>query len=132
MFNLPRFKTPTRPTESHVLRVTKQFLVHSYIYYKLDDSIIDDSMYDEICKELFSYKPYVKQYKDLIDPLDESGSGFYILDYPPEIRTVAHQLHYKNLVRLGKRPYQLGIPNTYNQSMSDYERYLARYGLFLL
>ncbi|MEL0342575.1 MAG: hypothetical protein VXC58_09140 [Deltaproteobacteria bacterium] len=30
----------------------RQFLVHSYLYYKLDESIISDTEYDRICMEL--------------------------------------------------------------------------------
>lgn len=74
----------------------QQFLVHSYLYYELDENIIDDHKYDRICVrlvELLNKYPeeYSKlPYHDIVgDGGEGSGSGSYIKDYPPQIVTTA-------------------------------------------
>lgn len=76
-------------------RRQQQFLMHSYVYYVLDDNLIPDPQYDWLCKrlvELMDNYPGVAAdlpYTYLCQGLDDSGSGYYIKDYPPQIRTVA-------------------------------------------
>ena len=33
-------------------RLIRQFLVHSYLYYRLDESLISDQQYDEVAQKL--------------------------------------------------------------------------------
>lgn len=74
-----------------ISRRRQQFLVHSYLYYILDDSLISDQMYDRICCELVQLQRQYPDiaaelpYHELCNQLDESASGSYIRDYPREI-----------------------------------------------
>ena len=78
----------------------RQFLVHSFLYYQLDDSIIDDNKYDTLVTEL---KELVKNKNDYIyesvikDSLGAEGSGFSIKrkQYPPEIISTSLHLLYQ-------------------------------------
>ncbi|BCO16350.1 hypothetical protein_gp297 [Bacillus phage vB_BceM_WH1] len=77
----------------------KRFLVHSFLYYKLDDSIISDSDYDILCKKMIDAMNRVEKptpYDDLCRPCGDTGSGFYIKEYPPEIVTSALRVLYKH------------------------------------
>ena len=79
-------------------RKINQFLVHSFLYYKLDESIIEDYEYDKICVDLKSMidssVDYI--YKDLIEKsLGSEGSGFSIRKYPPKIISSAFHLLYQ-------------------------------------
>jgi hypothetical protein len=67
----------------------KDYLIHSYLYYILDSSIISDGEYDMLCKELLQ--------SDIEHPLVDkgslaAGSGFSIIDYPVEIMEEAKEL----------------------------------------
>lgn len=80
-------------------QLQRQFLVHSFLYYHLNESIWEDSRYDECCEELQKYLrefPGEGPYYDLCKDLDYSDSGFYIKrsDYPSEIITTALRLLY--------------------------------------
>jgi NAD-dependent DNA ligase len=84
--------------EELILRRRKQFLVHSFLYYKCNENLISDTTYDKWCKELYQLqKEYPEiaakvQYHDICSKLDESGSGYYIKEYPIEIMSVALRL----------------------------------------
>ena len=84
----------------------RQYLVHSFLYYQLDESIISDRHYDEICAEvlqlmethtgssLLSYQELVKK------SLSEDASGFSLRKYPVEIISSAlHLLYQHNAVK---------------------------------
>lgn len=81
--------------EEEIYRKMNQFLVHSYLYYKLDESIIPDHLYDFNCKKLVEYMeayPDIAQglpYYKLCQGIEDNGSGYYINDYPPQIVTTA-------------------------------------------
>ena len=67
----------------------KNYLIHSYLYYVLDESIISDSEYDLLCKKLLS--------ADINHPLISkenliAGTGFNIKEYPQEIIDEAKEL----------------------------------------
>ena len=72
----------------------RQFLVHSYLYYKLDESIISDTEYDRICMEL---RELLKKYPEEDLPfrkiaekaLGDEASGYSIRQYPPSIISVS-------------------------------------------
>ena len=84
----------------------RQYLVHSFLYYQLDESIISDRHYDEICEDvlhllethtgssLLSYQELVKK------SLSEDASGFSLRKYPVEIISSAlHLLYQHNAVK---------------------------------
>jgi hypothetical protein len=81
-----------------IIRRRRQFLVHSFLYYMLDESIIDDTTYDRWCVELVNLQrkhPDLAAslpYHDICSQLDESASGSYIKNYPPEIVSTAFHL----------------------------------------
>ena len=69
----------------------RQYLVHSFLYYQLGESIISDMQYDQICVEVETYLrtnsnsnslPY---YDIITKSLAEDASGFSIRKYPEEI-----------------------------------------------
>ena len=82
----------------------RQFLVHSYIYYKLDESIISDIDYDRICNEL---KDLLKKYpdKDISfwkiseKSLGNEESGYNISQYSPQIVSASMHLLYQHKYR---------------------------------
>ena len=37
----------------------RQYLVHSFLYYQLDESLISDNYYDQICNEILDFKERV-------------------------------------------------------------------------
>tara|TARA_B100001996_G_C18413920_1_gene497969 strand:+ start:272 stop:616 length:345 start_codon:yes stop_codon:yes gene_type:complete len=96
----------------------RQYLVHSFLYYQLDESIISDRIYDQICADV------VKLISENLDnnslpfhnlvksSLTENASGFSINKYPPEIVSAALHLLYQS---------------NYVDSMS-FETFLARFG----
>ena len=77
-----------------------QFLVHSFIYYQLDESLIRDTQYDEICRELRellqTHQEEKIPYRDVAEPvLGEEASGFSIRSYPPRIISTSLHLLYQ-------------------------------------
>ena len=72
-------------------RRTKQLIVHSYLYYRLNESKIPDTTFDAWCKELvtlISHHPGIAsktKYWDIGRKFDATGSGYFIVDYPPEL-----------------------------------------------
>ena len=49
-------------TQEHIDFLQRFIIVHSYIYYELDNNVISDKRYDEKAKELVRYK---NEYPDL-------------------------------------------------------------------
>jgi hypothetical protein len=70
------------------------YLVHSYIYYKLNENIIDDHLYDELAATIgFYWDELDHRHKPVIDRgmLENGGSGFYI-EYPTPVEGSAKLL----------------------------------------
>lgn len=84
---------PDNVTLEELHRYQRQFLVHSFLYYKCDESIISDHEYDACCKRLVeAMKSDIapqSEFYELCKELDSSGSGYYIQNYPPQIITTA-------------------------------------------
>lgn len=90
------FETP----KETLRRYQRSFLVHSFLYYRLDESIIADHDYDKRChimNEIMGAYPKLaeaSEYYELCVPCGKAGSGFYIQNYPLNIITTAlHLLH---------------------------------------
>ena len=84
----------------------RQYLVHSFLYYQLDESIISDSHYDEICAEVLQLMEMhtgssLMPYQELVKKsLSEDASGFSLRKYPVEIISSAlHLLYQHNAVK---------------------------------
>ena len=82
-------------------RLVRQFLVHSFLYYQLDESIIGDHNYDQICIQLKEAVNGQDKYlhQNIIEKsLGAEGSGFSIhkKDYPPQIISAAFHLLYQD------------------------------------
>ena len=96
----------------------RQYLVHSFLYYKLDESIISDRHYDHICADVAglisdnSAKNALPFHALVKSSLTENASGFLISKYPPEIVSAALHLLYQT---------------SYIDTMS-FETFLARFG----
>ena len=77
-----------------------QFLVHSFLYYQLGESLISDQQYDTLCKELNTLLETSTEqvpYLDLVRQLGPEASGFSIKKYPsPIISTAMHLLYQEN------------------------------------
>ena len=76
-----------------------QFLVHSFLYYRLGDSVVSDEFFDEVAEELRALRakhPKAEMpYAELIDPaLGPEASGFRIRKFPPRIISTAFKLLY--------------------------------------
>lgn len=77
----------------------RQFLVHSFLYYELGETVISDQAYDAICQEipalLKENQETFPPYHDLIQKLGAEASGYSIKNYPPEIISAAIHLLYQ-------------------------------------
>lgn len=86
-------------------RLAHQFLVHSFLYYQLNESLISDPLYDSISQALRTLRsqhpkaeiPHAKLIDKTLSAMDSTDSGYSIKtkDYPPEITTLAFQLLYQ-------------------------------------
>ena len=81
--------------------LVRRFLVHSFLYYQLDESIIGDHNYDQICVQLKEAVKGQDKYlhQNIIEKsLGAEGSGFSIRkkEYPPEIVSTAFHLLYQD------------------------------------
>ena len=79
----------------------RQYLVHSFLYYQLDESIIPDRHYDEICTEILQLiktntgSTLLPYHKLLQRNLSAEASGFSVQYYPTEIISSAMHLLYQ-------------------------------------
>lgn len=91
---------PIRNEEGKIPVTIGSYLVHSYMYYILDDPVISDIEYDLLCKELLEkfdeidYHPH----KHLVSKEDlRAGSGYSIRKYPQIVVNLANALRlYRN------------------------------------
>lgn len=77
-FNIPK----DEPDED-----LNDYLLHCYLYYKLNNPIIYDHDFDQLCKALVEKWDSINHsYKKLISLEDlKAGTGYSITDYPQEI-----------------------------------------------
>ena len=73
------------------------YLMHSYIYYELNDSIITDYEYDELCKELKDKWEDIKHYhKHLVDVTALGAGTGYQVKYNQRIANAAITMYNKH------------------------------------
>jgi len=82
-----------------VRRLGRQFLVHSFLYYRLGENLISDAAFDQLAGELLALHdahPEVElPHAAALKPaLGDEASGFGIRDYPEAIVTDAFKLLY--------------------------------------
>ena len=89
-----------RPEElAHLRRRALQFLVHCFLYYRLNESVIPDEEFDRLAEELRGLRVKHPQaeipHADLIDAaVGPEATGFQIRHYPPRIVSTAFKLLY--------------------------------------
>ena len=100
-------------------RLIRQFLVHSFLYYRLDESLISDQQYDELAqglrKSLTSNDTDANlTFNEHLGPISSSSeaSGYSIRHYPAEIISAALHLLYQNRFK----------------NLMPFSTFLARYG----
>jgi hypothetical protein len=76
-----------------------QFLVHSFLYYRLGESVISDEAFDRLTAELRALRrdhPGAPMpHGEVVDAaLGPEGSGFQIRRYPPQVVSAAFKLLY--------------------------------------
>ena len=99
-------------------RLIRQFLIHSYLYYRLDESLISDQQYDELARGLreslaSSDSDANLTFKEQLGSISGSeASGYSIRQYPAEIISSALHLLYQNRFK----------------NLMSFSTFLARYG----
>lgn len=92
--------------KSNANMLIPHYLMHSYLYYVMDDPVVSDAMFDTICKRLLAELDGLSHvHKPLVDPsLLVAGSGFN-LQFPGMVAGAAQWLHYnkKALAQHGSR-----------------------------
>lgn len=70
------------------------YLMHSYLYYVMDDPVVSDAMFDTICKSLLAELDGLTHvHKHLVDrDLLVAGSGFNV-QFPGMVAGAARWLH---------------------------------------
>jgi hypothetical protein len=83
--------------EELINRRRRQILVHSFLYYKLNQSIISDHTFDKWCAELVELQEKYPEIADKCVYAEEfkgfdGSSGFDLPFYYPEIQSTGHKL----------------------------------------
>lgn len=97
--NASQIHPQSREVAAHVRKLGMQFLVHSFLYYRLGESLISDEAFDHIANALYRLHekdatlplPYAKT---LLPALGPEASALGIRSYPAPVVTVAFQLLY--------------------------------------
>ena len=77
-----RFKNPYITIKQKIELLQRWILVHSYLYYELNDNVVDDKTYDNNAQQLMRYK---KKYK-----ADYNNSRYYSIFYDYDGSTGMH------------------------------------------
>lgn len=96
------------PIRTLILRRRLQILIHSYLYYRLDESLITDEQWQTWADELVALQkkhPLICERVDYHDGFEDfDGSTGYHLPYTnPEIASKAHQIlnyHRKHVIHI--------------------------------
>ena len=86
----------TAKEQELVNKLTGQYLIHSYLYYRLYQSIIPDELFDKMCVLLERhYDSITHPHKHLVSLESlRAGTGFNLAqdDYPLIVQTIADQI----------------------------------------
>ncbi len=90
---------PTPDILAQLRQLALQYLVHCFLYYRLDEPVIPDEQFDQIARDLRklrqAYPRAEMPHADVIDPvLGPEVSGFQIRAYPPPVIAAAFKLLY--------------------------------------
>lgn len=75
-------------------KLVSVYMVASFCYHKLNETIISDDDYDQVCRRLLhNYDNITHQHKKYLDKgALRAGSGFHITNYPIIVRTVGNSM----------------------------------------
>lgn len=70
------------------------YLVASFSYHKLNESIVSDEAFDQVCRRLLAnHDSITHQHKNFLDKgALKAGSGFHIKNYPTIVRVVGNSM----------------------------------------
>ncbi|HEX7928571.1 MAG TPA: hypothetical protein VF678_13340 [bacterium] len=94
----PKASVPPEVAEQ-LARLARQYLVHCFLYYRLDEPVAGDAEFDKIAKGLrklrLGWPKAPMPHAAVIDPvLGPEVSGFQIRKYPPQVISDAFKLLY--------------------------------------
>ena len=73
------------------------YLMYSYAYYKENESLVDDTEYDQICRELIEkWDTITHWHKPLLDLESLKAGTGYDIKYPPRVVGAALSLIKEN------------------------------------
>ena len=77
------FAVPTEEPDEDL----NDYLIHCYLYYELNNPIIYDYDFDQLCKEILKkWDTLTHPHKDLVSKKDlQAGTGYSIKEYPQDI-----------------------------------------------
>ena len=80
-------------TKSNPNMLVPYYLMHSYLYYEMDEPIISDIEYDELCRELKEKWDSVEHFhKHLVDVQSLGAGTGYQVKYNKRIASAAIEL----------------------------------------
>lgn len=87
--------------QARIQQRVRQFLVHSFLYYQMDESLISDQDYDQLClrlqEDLGREDSRQVPHAELVrNALGGEASGFGIKKYPAPIISAAMHLLYQS------------------------------------
>ena len=76
----------TRPYLTNPNMLVPYYLMYSYAYYKENESLVDDTEYDQICRELIEkWDTITHWHKPLLDLESLKAGTGYDIKYPPRV-----------------------------------------------
>ena len=85
------------------MSLVSDYLIHSYLYYELDTSIISDEEFNHICKQLLSQLPVTHIHAHLVDPESLKASTGFGISFPSVVKDSA--IHRYFTATNGHNPY---------------------------
>ena len=73
------------------------YLMASYAYYREDDPILSDGVYDQMSKDLIQYWDQIEHYHKHLINKDDLVAGSYLGEYPTIVVEALKDLRKKNV-----------------------------------